>query len=106
MDVVVEEEQEAPSDVVHSTLDSHPSYGQREEALEVENDFSPCGTFRERNKPHIFSSYMGLMSHIIDAKPSSFEEAIHKLKASMQRFHDGGVPIHHVEWHMGDCSKT
>jgi hypothetical protein len=34
MDVVVEEEKEAPSDTVLSTLDIHPSDGQREEALE------------------------------------------------------------------------
>jgi hypothetical protein len=28
------------------------------------------------NEPHRFSSYMELMSHIIDSKPSSYEEAV------------------------------
>jgi hypothetical protein len=42
---------------------------------EAEKHVSPRGTFRERKKPHRFSSYMALMSHITDAEPSSFEEA-------------------------------
>jgi hypothetical protein len=36
---------------------------------------SPNGTFRESKRPHKFSSYLALMSHIIDSEPSSYEEA-------------------------------
>ena len=35
----------------------------------------PGGSFKERRIPHKFSSYMALMSHIIDYEPSSYEEA-------------------------------
>jgi hypothetical protein len=41
---------------------------------EAEKHVAPHGTFRESKKPHIFSSYMVLMSHIIDAEHSSFEK--------------------------------
>jgi hypothetical protein len=33
------------------------------------------GTFRESKWPHRFGGYVALMSNIIDAEPSSFEEA-------------------------------
>jgi hypothetical protein len=36
---------------------------------------TPKGTFRENRPPQRFSSYVALMSSIIDSKPFSFEEA-------------------------------
>jgi hypothetical protein len=35
------------------------------------------------------------MSHIIDSKPSCYEEA--SSQANMERCHDGGVSVHHEE---------
>jgi len=35
---------------------------------------APSGTFRDNKRPQKFSIYMTLMSHIIDSKPSSYEE--------------------------------
>jgi hypothetical protein len=94
------EEQEAPKDK-GTDLSSpvvHPS-NYREESLEpvnlprdvdvtrkrpswlrdtlqdAEGHATPSGTFRERKRPQRFLSYMALMSHIIDSKPSSYEEA-------------------------------
>ena len=86
-------------DADFSPLDIHPSYDQREESAdlvdgprdvvvvkrrptqlrdtlqEVEKHATPSGSFKERRRPHIFSSYIALMSHIIDYEPSSYEEA-------------------------------
>ena len=36
------------------------------------------GSVRESKRPRTYSSYVALLSDIIDAKPSSFEEAIEK----------------------------
>ena len=36
------------------------------------------GSLRESKGPRIYSSYMALLSDIIDAEPSSFEEAVGK----------------------------
>jgi hypothetical protein len=41
---------------------------------DVEGHETPHGTFRERKRPRRFSSYMALMSHIIDSEPSSCEK--------------------------------
>jgi hypothetical protein len=41
---------------------------------EVEGHAAPKGSFRESKRPHKFSSYVVLMSKIIDSKPSTFEE--------------------------------
>jgi hypothetical protein len=41
---------------------------------EEERIAAPKGTFRERKRPHRFGFYVALMSRIIDAKTSSFEE--------------------------------
>jgi hypothetical protein len=46
----------------------------RDTLQDAEGHAAPSGTFRERKRPHRFSSYMTLMSHIIDSKPSSYEE--------------------------------
>ena len=42
---------------------------------EAEKHIAPPGTFRERKRPQKFSGYVAEMSYIIDAKPSSYEEA-------------------------------
>ena len=47
----------------------------RETLQDAERIAAPGGSFRESKRPHRFSSYMALMSHIIDAEPSSYEEA-------------------------------
>ena len=36
---------------------------------------APHGTFRESKKPQRFSSYVALMSHIIDSEPTTYEDA-------------------------------
>ena len=36
---------------------------------------SPHGTFQEIKRPQRFSSYVALMSHIIDSEPTTYEEA-------------------------------
>ena len=36
------------------------------------------GSLRESKRPRIYSSYMALLSDIIDAEPSSFEEVVGK----------------------------
>jgi hypothetical protein len=43
---------------------------------EVENHKAHSGTFRQSKKPKRFSSYATLMTSIVDAKPSTFEEEI------------------------------
>jgi hypothetical protein len=45
---------------------------------EAEGHAVPKGSFRESKRPHKFSSYVALMSKIIDSKPSTFEEAAKK----------------------------
>jgi hypothetical protein len=97
---IVSEEQEAPKDDgIHPTSPvDHPSDHQEEPAGPVdlprnvavtrkrpawlrdtlqnaEGHAVPRGTFRESKRPNRFSSYMALMSHIIDSEPSSYEEA-------------------------------
>jgi hypothetical protein len=42
---------------------------------DAEGHTSPRGTFRESRPPQRFSSYVVIMSNIIDTKPSNFEEA-------------------------------
>ena len=39
---------------------------------------APEGSLRESKRPRIYSSYMALLSDIIDAEPSIFEEAVGK----------------------------
>jgi hypothetical protein len=48
----------------------------RDTLRDAEGHTTPRGTFRESRPPQIFSSYVALMSNIIDFEPSSFEEAI------------------------------
>ena len=39
---------------------------------------APEGSLRENKRPRIYLSYMALLSDIIDAEPSNFEEAVGK----------------------------
>ena len=39
---------------------------------------APEGSLRESKRPHIYSSYMALLSDIIDAEPFNFEDAVGK----------------------------
>ena len=39
---------------------------------------APEGSPRERKRPRIYSSYMALLSDIIDVEPSNFEEVVGK----------------------------
>ena len=41
---------------------------------DVERHETASGTLREIQQTHRFSSYIKLMSHIIDSKPLSYEE--------------------------------
>jgi hypothetical protein len=41
---------------------------------EAEKHAAPNGSFRESKRPRKFSSYVVLMSKIIDSKPSTYEE--------------------------------
>ena len=50
----------------------------RELIQDAERYGAPEGSLRESKRPHIYSSYMALLSNIIDAEPSSFEEVIGK----------------------------
>ena len=85
-------------DADFSTLDIHPLDDQREESTmvvdgprdvalvkrrqtylrdtlqKIEKHATPSGSFKERRRPHRFSSYMTLISHIIDYEPSSYDE--------------------------------
>jgi hypothetical protein len=38
----------------------------------------PTGTFKQSKKPKMFTSYATLMTSLVNAKPSTFEEAIKK----------------------------
>jgi hypothetical protein len=47
----------------------------RDTLQDAKGHATPSGTFGESKRSQRFSSYMALMSHIIDSKPSSYEEA-------------------------------
>ena len=42
---------------------------------DAEGHEAPHGSLRESKRPQRFSSYVALMSHIIDSKPTTYEEA-------------------------------
>ena len=50
----------------------------RELIQDAERYGVPEGSLRESERPRIYSSYMALLSDIIDAEPSSFEDAVGK----------------------------
>jgi hypothetical protein len=45
---------------------------------EAEKHKSPSGTFKQSKKPKRFSSYATLMTSIVNAEPSTFEEVVKK----------------------------
>jgi chromatin remodeling complex protein RSC6 len=45
---------------------------------EAEKHKAPSGTFRQSKKPKRFSSYAALMTSLVNAEPSTFEEAVKK----------------------------
>jgi hypothetical protein len=47
----------------------------RDTLQDAKRHAAPLDAFRESKRPQRFSSYMALMSHIIDSEPSSYEEA-------------------------------
>jgi hypothetical protein len=47
----------------------------RDTLQDAKGHATPNGIFRESKRPQRFSSYMALMSHIIDSELSSYEEA-------------------------------
>ena len=44
----------------------------------MQRNIAPKGSLRESKRPHTYSSYVALLSDIIDAEPSSFKEAVEK----------------------------
>ena len=50
----------------------------RELIQDAERYGAPEGSLKESKRPRTYSSYVALLSDIIDAKPSSFEEAMGK----------------------------
>ena len=50
----------------------------RELIQDAERYGAPEGSLRESKRPRIYSSYMALLSDIIDVEPSSFEEVVGK----------------------------
>ena len=50
----------------------------RKAIQDAERYGAPEGSLKESKRPRIYSSYMALLSDIIDAEPSSFEEAVGK----------------------------
>ena len=50
----------------------------RELIQDAERYGAPEGSLKESKRPCIYSSYMALLSDIIDAEPSSFEEVVGK----------------------------
>ena len=50
----------------------------REIIQDAERYGAPEGSLRESKRPRIYSSYMALLSDIIDVEPSSFEEPVEK----------------------------
>ena len=73
------EEQEPPHEHVEPVI--APKTRKRpawlESTLQEEKKHrDPNGTFRQSKKPKRFSSYVALMTSIVNAKPSTFEEAV------------------------------
>ena len=50
----------------------------REAIQDAKRYGAPEGSLRENKRPHIYSSYMALLSDIIDAEPFSFEDVVGK----------------------------
>jgi hypothetical protein len=72
-------ESEIPIDIPKEVVATRkrPSW-LRNTLQEAKGHADPKGSFRERKGPNKFSSYVALMSNIINSKPSTFEEATEK----------------------------
>ena len=66
------EPNDAPTKIVVSR--KRPRWEQQT-PQDVQGHEAPHGTFQERKIPLRFSSYVALMSHIIDSEPTTYEEA-------------------------------
>jgi hypothetical protein len=72
---MVESKRDLPEEVVATR--KRPAW-LRNTLQEARGHGTPKGSFRESKRPHKFSSYVALMSNIIDSKPSTFDEAAEK----------------------------
>ena len=63
------EPDDAPIDMAVSR--KRPRWAQQT-LQDAEGHEAPHGTFRESKRPHRFSSYVALMSHIIDLEPTTY----------------------------------
>ena len=64
---------DAPTDMAVSR--KRPRWAQQT-LQDAEGHKAPHGIYRESKRPQRFSSYVALMSHIIDSKPNTYEEAL------------------------------
>ena len=73
------EEPQKPKDPPREmiTYKRRPAWA-REIIQDAEKYGAPDGTFRESKRPRTYSSYMALLSDIIDADASNYEEAVEK----------------------------
>lgn len=62
----------------------------RDTLQDAEGHVAPRGTFRESKRPHRYSIYMTLMSHVIGSKPSIYEDV-----ASQQVWKDAMIEEYH-----------
>lgn len=69
------EDQIAPLDEPSNANRKRPLWA-RKMIQEAKNYTAPKGTFRESKRPHKFSSYVALMSEIINSEPSCVKEAL------------------------------
>jgi hypothetical protein len=56
---------------------------------EAERHKAPIGTFRESKRPKRFSSYAAFMTNLVNAEPSTFDEAVKKkewMEAKMEEY--------------------
>jgi hypothetical protein len=70
-----EEEQDAPFTPAESSSRRRPKWVERTLREAQEQVDAPRTSVRESRAPQRFSSYMALMSELIEAEPSSFQEA-------------------------------
>ena len=66
------EPDDAPTDMAVSR--KRPRWAQQT-LQDAEGHEAPHGTFRKSKRPQRFSSYVALMSHIIDSEPTTYEDA-------------------------------
>ena len=67
---------DSPTEVI--TYQRKPSWT-RELIQDAEKYGAPNKIFKEREKHRFYSNYVALVSNIIDAEPSNYEEVVEKL---------------------------